>query len=487
MTPDDWRRVRDLFERALEQPSPVSDEWLAREAGDAAVAAEASSLLREHARAGGFLETPIGARLPRLDDEDRFQPGVTVGPYVIAREIGRGGMGRVYLATDTRLGRQVALKVLAPDLVRKPGERERLRREARAAAALNAPGICTVYALEEIDDDVLLAEEYVDGVTLRQVIDAGPKPSPAELLGVARELATALAAAHGRGITHRDLKPENVMRTGSGSLKVLDFGLSFGTIDGQPEQLRVTTPGTLVGTPAYMAPEQLDGGAADPRSDVFAVGILLFELATGVHPFAATSVLATTARILEGEPMPLATMRPDLPAAFVAIVERCLRKAPSDRYADAGDLLRALASPAPHQAVARSSGWWRRHMASAIALYLAAVGTGWLAKEWQHAWAGAAFVLLAMLATIGGVLRGHLLFGERMHDPAIVRRELRRVFVPLTAIDLAIATVLVVDGLGVAIARAVPGVIIIGLGIGIALARLVLERTTTEVEFGADA
>jgi predicted Ser/Thr protein kinase len=489
VTSDQWRRARDLFEQALDQPVGRAESWLDAQRDDPELVAEVRSLLNHHTRAGAFLDGTVTDRLPELlVDGPRFEAGTSIGAYVVKREIGRGGMGRVYLATDTRLGRDVALKVLPPHLVQQPSQRERLRREARAAAALNHPNICTVYALEEIDDDVVIAAEYVDGRTLRDEIEAGPSRSSGEILQTARDLAEALAAAHARGITHRDLKPENVMRAADGRLKVLDFGLALtSSSDGHLGEPRVTTAGTLVGTPAYMAPEQLNGGVVDARTDLFAYGVLVYEYATGVHPFAAASPLATIARILESTPQPIASIRPVVPPSVAAVVDRCLQKSPGARFASAADLLSALSAPLPaDDQRARSPRWWRTHMLVIIALYLVAAVVGWLVKEWDHGYAEAGFVVLGMLAAVGGVLRGHLLFAERNHSRRTFEGELERRAATLTLVDMIIGVALVVEGALVAQHRPVAGVLVIGLGVSMALARLVVEKTTTESAFGRD-
>ena len=176
----------------------------------------------------------MSERFPALldDDEAAYAAGRVIGPYTIVRELGRGGMGRVYLASDARLGRNVALKAIAPRLIGDPAQRERLRREARAAAGLTHPGICTVYALEEYDGDLFIAAEYMDGRTLREEIAGGSRPLAADILRTARDIAAALASAHASGIVHRDLKPENVMRTSDGRVKILDFGLRPGRCAG---------------------------------------------------------------------------------------------------------------------------------------------------------------------------------------------------------------------------------------------------------------
>ena len=490
MTPGQWRRVRDLFEQCVDLPLPDAEAWLRAQAEPADVQAEVRSLLHHHSRAGAFLDAPVLEAASDLlaDDDERFEPGAAIGAYIVRTPLGRGGMGRVYLATDTRLGRDVALKVLAPHLVRDPAQRERLRREARAAASLSHPGICTVYALEEVDDEVVIASEYVDGHLLREEIAGAVRPDPDTVRRTALELASALAAAHAGGITHRDLKPENIIRATSGAVKILDFGLALvdGPIAGSLDSPRVTTPGALVGTPAYMAPEQLNGLSADTRTDLFAFGLVIYEYATGVHPFAAPTPLAMTARLLEAEPRPLAAVRPDLPEPLVAAVARCLRKRPAERFASAAELAAALQDAEARVDMPRVVGWWRTHMISLFVLYAAAIVAGWFVKEWERGPADAVFVLLAMLGTAGGMLRGHLLFAERTHDRATFLRELARSRLPLATIDLVTAAGLLGIGVWAARTRSVAGALIIGLGVGIALARLVLERSTTDAAFGAD-
>ena len=276
MTPEQRRRVRDLFEAAVDHDPGSVAAWVAREAADDPVVyAEVISLVEHHSRAGVFLIQPIVEQAgDLLAGDDPLATGARVGSYTIIRELGRGGMGRVYLAADARLGRTVALKALAPHLMRDPSQRERLRGEARAAAVLAHPGICTVYALEEIGGDLYLATEFVDGHTLGEEIRAARRPARDELIRTARELASALASAHAKGIVHRDLKPDNVMRGFDGRLKILDFGLARVSAEAADERPRMTQPGMLIGTPAYMAPEQINGLPVDARADVFAFGIL---------------------------------------------------------------------------------------------------------------------------------------------------------------------------------------------------------------------
>ena len=486
MTADQRIRVRDVFEAALE--AGRSDrEWIAEQANeDLIVADEVMSLLAHHERAGTFLTHPAMENLGGIVAEEQiFSAGQKVGEYVVSREIGRGGMGRVYLATDTRLGRQVALKVLDGTLAGSPSQRQRLRREARAAAQLSHPGICTVYALEELDGEIIIAVEYVDGVSLRTEIESGNRPSIDQVERTLRQLASALAAAHARGITHRDLKPENVMRVKDGSVKILDFGLAL--VDEKlagTDTPRVTVPGAVVGTPAYMAPEQINGAAVDARTDLFALGVLIFEYATGVHPFHAPTAVATWARVLEGRPTELAGLRSDLPANVSAAVGRCLERDPGRRFASAADLLAALKERATRTPASDSVRWWRIHMMTVIGLYAMAVFSVWvMSSTMQMALVTAGFLITAILATVGGIWRGHLLFAERTHERARAVRELRRAVPILTAVDLAIATVLLISGVRLAATRPVLGTLVAALGISVALARLVLERVTTEAAF----
>lgn len=492
MTPGQWAAVRDLFEQALDRPDASVDAWLEAQPADADVVREVRALLAAHSRAGAFLDAPLTSRVPDLlEDDARFASGDRVGPYLVAREIGRGGMGRVYLATDTRLGRKVALKVLAPHLVRDEAQRERLRREARAAASLNHAAICTVYALDEIDSDVVLASEFVDGETLRADIDRAVRPSAREVQTLAASLATALEAAHARGITHRDLKPENVMRAQDGAVKVLDFGLALVESDASTsDSPRMTTPGMLVGTPAYMAPEQIDRGPIGPATDLFALGVLLYEYATGVHPFASATPLALAARILDGTHVPLAERRADLPAPLVSAIERCLATRQTDRFSSASALLQALHEPEPTSltgaadATSVAASWWKTHERTVLALYVIAIGASWVVREWEQGFVDALFVVVALLAVAGGVFRSHLLFTYGVLDRRAFLLALRRSRLPVSTIDLALGFALALQGVVAASTRAVPGVLIVGLAAGLVLARFVLERSTTEAAFG---
>ena len=486
MTPEQGRRVRDLFEAAVDRDPATVAAWVDREAADdPAVAAEVRALLDHHSRAGAFLSHPLVEQAgDLLADEEPLAPGTSVGTYTIVREIGRGGMGRVYLASDATLGRTVALKALAPHLMRNPSQRERLRGEARAAAALSHPGICTVYALEEIDGELYIATEFVDGHTLGEEIRSPRRPSRDEILGTARELAAALASAHAKGIVHRDLKPENVMRGLDGRLKILDFGLARigdGTRDGAP---RITQPGMLIGTPAYMAPEQINGLPIDARADVFAFGVLLYEFACGTHPFAATTALATVARVLESDARPLVS-RADVSGRLADVIARCMQKAPADRFGSAAVLLGALdAADGSAPAAAPHAIWWRTHQIVIALLYIGGATYAWQLKEGVETSATVAiFLALGAAATIGGVLRGHLVFTSLMNPPQLTT-ERRRTDRATRLLDLLTSVLLVADAALVAGTGALPAVFALALGLGIALASLVLEPATTSAAFG---
>jgi predicted Ser/Thr protein kinase len=487
MTPEQLRRVRDLFEMAVERDPAGVFAWVESEAADdSTVRAEVLSLVQHHSQAGAFLSEPIVECAPDLlADDGPLEAGAVVGVYTIVRELGRGGMGRVYLASDSRLGRTVALKALAPHLTRDPSQRERLRREARAAASLTHPGICTVYALEEIDGDLFIASEFVEGHTLGEEIRSGRRPSREDLLRTARELTAALANAHAKGIVHRDLKPDNVMRGPDGRLKILDFGLAR-VADGDAGAPRVTQPGLLLGTPAYMAPEQINGLPVDARADVFAVGVLLHEYAGGVHPFTAPTALATVARVLESDARSLATVA-NVPSRLADVIAKCLQKAPEQRFGSAAELLGALdAAEFEQTGPLPRAAWWRIHQIVVVLLYVTAATLAWQMKEWVETPVTVAiFLALGAAATIAGVLRGHLVFTELMNRSRLTT-ERHRTRQATRLIDLLSALLLFVDASVIASSRALPAVFTIALALGIALASLVLEPATTAAAFGEE-
>jgi serine/threonine protein kinase len=278
-------------------------------------------------------------------------PGTRLGSYEIASSIGQGGMGEVYRARDLKLGREVAIKVLAPELA---SDSERLRRfeqEARAASALSHPNIVHIYDVGESDGTRYIVMELAEGTTLRRVLDDAPLPGD-RLLEIGRQLTDGLAKAHAAGIVHRDLKPENVMVSEDGLVKILDFGLAriappAWAIDSERATLARTRHGMLIGTVEYMSPEQASGRSADSRSDQFSLGLILYEMATGKIAFQRETAAQTLASIIESAPRPMASLNPRLPHGLDRIVNRCLSKDPAGRYPDTRELARELKALSP--------------------------------------------------------------------------------------------------------------------------------------------
>jgi Tol biopolymer transport system component len=305
-------------------------------------------------------------------------PGEVIGHYRIIEPLGKGGMGEVFLAEDTTLHRRVALKILPRLFAADPDYRERFRREAQAVAALNHPGIVTIHSVEEHDGRLFLTMELVDGGPLSEAIPAAGLPLQ-KLLRIAIEVADAMAAAQQRGITHRDLKPANIMLTSGGRAKVLDFGLAkvhdaaaSGAADDMTRMSSasgVTGEGRIIGTVAYMSPEQAEGKPVDPRSDIFSLGVVLHEMATGNRPFKGDTNVAILSSILKDTPSPITDSNPELPADLARIVRRCLAKDPDRRYQTAADLRNELeelkqdtasgtatmARPAPRRTIPRAA------------------------------------------------------------------------------------------------------------------------------------
>ncbi len=346
-----WQQINQLFHDVLGQDEAAREDFLRdRTAGDPDLYREVQTLLHSHARAGGFLDEPawgIAADLV-LDDPGESLAGKRVGSYRVLDEIGRGGMGVVYAAEDERLRRPVALKALTPEYTRDPLRRERLTREARAAAALSHPAIATIFALEEIDDALYIVSELVRGRTLREELRDGPLPR-SELIPVLVAIATALEAAHERGIVHRDLKPENIMLTRDGFAKILDFGLAKMVTPSAEDsehtlQLEVpgTNPGTILGTVGYMSPEQATGRRLDFRSDQFAFGAILYELLMGKPAFPGETAIDTLSAILHHDPEPITRTNPRAPVQLSDLIRRLLSKSADDRYASSRDLAREL-------------------------------------------------------------------------------------------------------------------------------------------------
>jgi serine/threonine protein kinase/Tol biopolymer transport system component len=326
-----------------------------------------------------------------------LSPGTRLGPYEILSPLGAGGMGEVYRARDTRLKREVAVKVLSETLSADADRRKRFEQEARSASALNHPNIVTIHDIGSSDSTVYIAMELVQGRTLREVVQDGPLPGK-RLLDLSCQLADGLARAHSAGIVHRDLKPENVMVTKDGVAKILDFGLAklhreTSATGDSATAVQETQPGTVLGTVGYMSPEQASGKPADFRSDQFSLGSILYEMATGKRAFQRNTSAETLTAIIREETEPVARLAAGAPAPFRWAVERCFAKDPEERFASTRDLANDLKAVRDHLSEASLPGEILRDAPSA----------GPARSRWTRT-ALAAAVLMAVLGA--GILLG---------------------------------------------------------------------------------
>ena len=302
-----------------------------------------------------FADDPnLTASLPDLPGASEVRIGLFAGKYRIVRELGRGGMGVVWLAEDVRLKRQVAIKFLSADVAAEPAARGRFLREAQAAAALDSPYACTVYEANQCEGRAYIAMAFIDGLSLRERLAAGPV-SIDEALTVARQVAAGLADAHRRGVVHRDVKPANIMLARGDVAKITDFGLA--RVEGSGDSTRTAN---IVGTLAYMSPEQAQGLRTDVRTDVWSLGCVIYEMLAGRAPFSLSTGQVDMYAVLHGAQRAVTEYRPETPPSLAAIIDRCLHKNPQQRYSDAAGLLADLQSVHPGVATAAVSGPARR-------------------------------------------------------------------------------------------------------------------------------
>jgi serine/threonine protein kinase len=512
VNPERWRQLKDLFEAARELDAPQRADFLDWACSrDSALKREAEALLSHHESGDSFLEKPAYEESAALfaSDLDLSLEGKRLGPYAVTRKLGEGGMGIVYLAQDTRLGRPVAIKALPPRFTRDERLRARLRSEAVAAARLAHPGIATIYALEEIDGNLFLVREYVRGRTLREELSREPF-STALLLEIAVETARALAAAHEQGVVHRDLKPENVIRLEGGGIKILDFGLArfleTKPVGDSVGDTRLTQSGTFVGTPAYASPEQLLGAEVDFRTDIFSFGVLLFELAAGTHPFAAPDPVSSIARVFDTDDLDLSPVTSNGPPELGRIVRRCLRKHLPQRYGSTTDLLADLErlrasvggsgspetareetpeSPEPRSRVIRPKPlwWWQCHQAVVGSIYCLMIYPLWRVWGWTESpWGELIFFPALAAVAVAANLRFHLWFTSAFY-PLELREQQGRASKWIRVADIAFATLLLAGALAIYGSHGLVATLLVGVATASLVQATLIEPTTTRAAF----
>ena len=330
-TPERWKIIDDIFAAALDLEPAARAPFLSQACGsDEELRREVESLLAHdepESLVGGQVIEEATRLLVNTSAEDL--PPEYIGPYRVSRSLGAGGMGHVYLAHDLRLNRPVAVKLLSQYDVAKEERIQRFRREALAASALNHPNILTIYEIGETDGQNFIATEFVDGQTLLDLIKSGPV-SAATATDIAIQIASALSAAHAAGIVHRDIKPANIMVRADGLLKVLDFGIAKYSQPDDPRQAKEsqveTAIGTVIGTAAYMSPEQARAHPIDPRTDLWSLGVILYELVTGQRPFVGNTPLDVMAAVIAARPLPFSAHGLVVPESLERIVFKTLQK-----------------------------------------------------------------------------------------------------------------------------------------------------------------
>jgi len=351
MEPGRWGRITDIYHATIARPPEERASFLGDEChGDESLRKQVEAMVKSHERSGDFIESPAFAIAPELlmDEPTGNLIGQSIGHYRIESFLGGGGMGEVYLARDERLGRKVALKLLPDHLTEDETQLSRFKTEARSASALNHPNILTVHEIGAEGTRQFIATEFIEGITLRALLARG-RMNLHDALEIAVQVASALAAAHETGVVHRDIKPENIMLRPDGYAKVLDFGIAKLT-EQHPgsdcHEIGTTTlqtqPGLLLGTARYMSPEQTRGQKADVRSDIWSLGVVLYEMVGGISPFAGETPSDCIASILKTEPPPLSDVLSEVPVKLQSILQKALCKNRDERYQTIKEMLADL-------------------------------------------------------------------------------------------------------------------------------------------------
>ena len=348
-----WQRVREIFDSALARQPQERRKFVNEVCGDdKTLLAEVESLLSSHDSAESFMETPAVAKVADVIEGKprKLETGKCLGHYEIITQIGEGGMGEVYLAKDKKLDRKVAVKILNEEFSQDESNLKRFVSEAKAASALNHPNILTIYEFGEAEDMRFIVSEYIEGKTLREIVRESKLRLP-QILDISIQITGALASAHKAHLVHRDIKPENIMVRPDGYVKVLDFGLaklveqknkSILSLEDPTVRQDLTAKGVILGTVKYMSPEQAKGERVDERTDIFSLGIMIYEMLAGEPPFGGASGIETLGSILHKDPVPLSRQAPGVPHELERIVNKALRKDREERYQSAKDLLNDL-------------------------------------------------------------------------------------------------------------------------------------------------
>src|SRR5262245_59500903 len=406
MERDRWQQIEEIYHAALDRAPDGRAAFLAETcAADSDMRREVEELLRYDGAAESFIKgNALAFEARRLKPEDLSQtgpqliPGQSIGAYKILALLAAGGMGVVYRARDERLRRDVAIKVLPASFTNDADRLRRFEQEAHATSALNHPNILTIYDIGEHEGAPFIVAELLEGEELRAQLETGAWPAR-RALEYAQQIATGLAAAHEKGIVHRDLKPENLFVMKDGRVKILDFGLAKlrppqpGTVNSDaPTQIRLTDPGVVMGTVGYMSPEQVRGQETDHRSDIFAFGVILYEMLSGQRAFLGASAIEVMNAILKEEPPELGETNTKISPQLERLVRRCLEKQPERRFHSAYDLGYAL------EALGASSGGRLETQRTAHAVP-EVVGASSLRKRGWLAWAIAALLLAPLALT----------------------------------------------------------------------------------------